>query len=111
MTRQTLGDWLTSRTPPPPPALAERLASLLRSDDPVSAAEIPDRCLEAAERLLVDLMESAGASRDAALDLLTADALVTYAFEAASDEPDGLDARARQAMRRIARLVNEAPSA
>ena len=107
----TLGDWLATRTPPPPPALAARLASVLGPERAASSAEIPDRCLRAAERLLVDLVETAGVSRDAALDLLTADALVTYAFEAASDDPDRLDVRTRDAMRGIARLVDRAPDA
>lgn len=107
----TLGDWLATRRPPPPPALAARLVTVLGPECAASSAEIPDRCLHAAERLLVDLVESAGVSRDAALDLLTADALVTYAFEAASEDPDRLDVRTRAAMRRIARLVDEAPDA
>ena len=36
--------------------------------------------------------------------MLAADALVTYAFEAASDEPRALAAHASEAMRRIAGL-------
>ena len=107
----TLGAWLDSRTPVPPPALAERVQSLLAADASAPAPQIPDRCLAAAEGLLVTLVDSAGTTRDAALDLLAADALVTYAFEAASDEPDGLEERARRAMQRIAALVDGASPA
>ena len=107
----TLGDWLMTRNPPPPPALATRLHTLLGAELGAPSAEIPDRCMTAAEQLLTTLMDSAGTSRDAALDLLAADALVTYAFEAAGDEPTRLEDRARHAMRRIAALVDEAPIA
>ena len=41
----------------------------------------------------------------AALDLLTVDALVTYAFEAASTMPGTLDERGTSAMRRFARAA------
>lgn len=107
----TLGDWLASRTPPAPPALAARLEELLRADLAAPESAVADRCMDAAERLLPNLFDSAGASRDAALDLLAADALVTCAFEAASDEPARLEERARRAMHRIAALVDEAPIA
>ena len=106
----TLGAWLESRTPPAPPALRDRVRSLLAADESAPASQIPDRCLAAAEGLLVTLVDTAGTTRDAALDLLAADALVTYAFEAASDEPDGLEERARRAMHRIAAMVDEAPT-
>ena len=107
----TLGDWLATRTPPAPPALAARLEVLLRAELAAPESAVADRCMDAAERLLTTMVERAGTSRDAALDLLAADALVTYAFEAASDEPARLEERARQAMHRIAALVDEAPIA
>ncbi len=43
-------------------------------------------------------------TRDSALDLLAADALVTYAFEAASESPLELAQRATDAMVRMAVL-------
>ena len=55
----------------------------------------------AMERLVVD----GCLTRDAALDLLAVDALVTYAFEAAADEPSSLEARAGRALARIAALA------
>lgn len=69
-----------------------------------SSDRIPDVFLAAGERLVADLLQSNSTSRDSALDLLAADALVTYAFEAASDVPSGLEARASAAMTRIAAL-------
>lgn len=99
----TLARWLEHREPAPPPALAERLQSLLApyddADDPTEAM------LAAAECLIERLLHDRTASRVAALDLLAVDALVTYAFELASDEPEGLERRADDAMHRIAMLV------
>ncbi len=66
--------------------------------------EASDACLRASEALVADLLRSNLVSRESALDLLTADALMTYAFEAASDAPGSLGERADLAMRRIAAL-------
>jgi hypothetical protein len=46
-----------------------------------------------------------GDARAAALDLLAADACVTWALEAAADEPGTLAQRAEDAMRRITQLA------
>ncbi len=60
--------------------------------------------MDAAEQLLVELCARPDAGRESALDLLTVDALVTYAFGAASDEPPLLEQRARQAVLDVVRL-------
>jgi len=70
---------------------------------------VPEACLEAGERLLDELLVSGSTSRGTALDLLAVDALVTYAFQAAADSPDRLEARAARAMARIASLPGERP--
>jgi hypothetical protein len=44
-------------------------------------------------------------TRASALDLLAVDAIVTYAFEAAADEPGRLERRASDALARIAALA------
>ncbi|MFN5580921.1 hypothetical protein [Gemmatimonas sp.] len=66
--------------------------------------EVPEACLEAGEELLDALLASGSTSRASALDLLAIDALVTYAFQAAADDPARLEERAAQAMARIAAL-------
>ena len=99
----TLAHWLDRREPAPPPALAERLQSLLAPHD--DAADPTEAMLATAERLIERLLHDRTASRVAALDLLAVDALVTYAFELASDEPERLERRADDAMHRIAMLV------
>lgn len=68
------------------------------------ADRVATLCIAAGERLLSDLLHNKLTSRESALDLLTADALVTYAFEAAGDTPDDVAALASDAMRRIAVL-------
>ncbi len=94
--------WLARLDPHPPPALLERIAMQF----PGSTAEpSPEGYLAAAERLLDGLLADGCASRDGALDLLVADALVTYAFEAASVEPARIVERAQAAMNRIAGLA------
>jgi hypothetical protein len=95
--------WLTSRTPVPPSGLRARLDEALH-DAGSSTDDLPESYLRAAERLIEDLLQGECTSRDSALDLLTADALVTYAFEAAGETPASLVPRARAAMRRIASL-------
>ncbi len=75
-----------------------------------SARPPADLYLSAGEELLTELLRDGCASRDSALDLLTADALVTYAFEAASADPERLDGCAQRAMVRIAALGGERSS-
>ncbi|HYD54520.1 MAG TPA: hypothetical protein VEA99_17940 [Gemmatimonadaceae bacterium] len=106
----SLGDWLDGRTPAPPPALRDRLREALRDDLHAPAAEAHARCLEAGERLLAQLLARGATARTAALDLLAADALVTYAFEAAAEQPESLAERADDAMRRLSTLPH-APAA
>ncbi len=71
MTRPVLERWLSARTPPPPEVLARRLARAVR--------ELP-------ERELADVTARASQAPELALDLLAADAFVTYAVEAAAEE-------------------------
>lgn len=66
------------------------------------AADATELCVSAANELLTELLARASAGRESALDLLTVDALVTYAFEAASVDPSSLGARATDAMSRLA---------
>jgi hypothetical protein len=100
----TIGQWLAVRTPRPPVALHARIQEALAEVATQSAAEASDACLRAAERLLAELLRGDCTSRESAMDLLTADALVTYAFEAAADAPADLPARACAAIERIASL-------
>lgn len=107
----TVEGWLAGREPAPPASLAVRLQAVLRELDPADrAAPAAEACARAGERLLAELLREGCASRDSALDLLAADALVTYAFEAASAEPALLERRAQEAMARIAALAGDRPT-
>jgi hypothetical protein len=102
----TLREWLEGREPAPPPALAQRILELVAASDsggqPKDFAEV---CVASAERALKDLLASGVVSRSSALDLLAIDALITYAFEAASDEPSRVSELASDALIRLSRLA------
>jgi hypothetical protein len=106
----TVADWLVQREPAPPDALLRRLLETLGADAQRPSREAADACLAAGERLVATVLREEEANRDYALDLLAADALVTYAFEAASGTPDELSARAARAMSSIA-VLGESASA
>lgn len=104
---QTVGEWFATMAPRPPGALAERIGCVLEPFAAESVDRVPEACLDAGERLLDALLDSGTTSRGTALDLLAVDALVTYAFQAAADAPERLEARAARAMARIAMLPAE----
>src|SRR4030095_4664936 len=80
----TVDAWLRQRTPAPPDRLLARIQERLGDRRERGASVAPGLCLEAAEQVLRELIARPCMGREAALDLLTADALTTYAFEAAA---------------------------
>lgn len=86
----TLPDWLDSRRPAPPPTLR---AHLDRRVPPASngggEGALPDHLAAAGRDLLERVLSHPAGGRDLALDLLAADALVTYAFEAQAEADPG----------------------
>jgi len=102
-----LAEWLRHRTPTPPAQLAARIQETLNERCNADASAASDLCIAAADELLRDLLSRPSAGRESALDLLTVDALVTYAFEAASDDAGSLTVRAEQAMTRLAAAARE----
>ncbi|MDE0475034.1 MAG: hypothetical protein OXI50_10770 [Gammaproteobacteria bacterium] len=77
-----LRDWLDARRPVPPDGLKEWLA--VEGEVPVSVAGLADLGIAALDRAEV----ARQLDRHAAFQLLAADALLTYACEAAVDEPE-----------------------
>jgi hypothetical protein len=69
-------------------------------------ADTPESFLAAGEWLLKQLLSGDCTSRDCALDLLAADALVTYAFELAANDPSRIGERAQHATVRLAALAS-----
>jgi hypothetical protein len=74
------------------------MRSALNDNQSPTAAEM----LDAAERLLDNVLRSDCEARASALDLLTVDALMTRALEIAGRDPSLLDEFPEQAMLRIA---------
>ena len=77
--------WLGTRTPSPPEELASAIRSAL-SDRVTIGDPTPMQLLEAAHALLEKVLQNECAQRESALDLLAADALVTYALEIANEK-------------------------
>ena len=67
-----------------------------------NASPTATEVLEAAERLLDQVLRTECESRASALDLLTVDALMTHALEIANSDSDLLEKFSREAMHRIA---------
>jgi hypothetical protein len=100
----TVAEWVTGRTPPPPPELRDRLLGCLGDDGVQPVSALPEVAVSTAERMLRGLLASGDTSRATALDLLVVDSLVTYAFEAAADAPETLGPRAMAAMTQLAQV-------
>ncbi len=106
----TVGDWLRQRSPRPPAALAARIDDVLGASLDEPAEQVSEVLLRAGEGLVSALRLANSTNRDSALDLLTADALVTYAFEGAGSSPQDIEERAAVAMKRIALLGAPEPA-
>ncbi|HET9949797.1 MAG TPA: hypothetical protein VFQ22_12810 [Longimicrobiales bacterium] len=80
-----VGEWLAGRRPPAPPELAEALARVRVDGGPTAEA-----LARAARERLDAARARPGRVRESAFRLLEADALLTYACEAAleSEDPD-----------------------
>ena len=104
--------WLDRRAEPAPASLHTRLVESVRATAPAEGGSLVEQSLRAGERLVSRLLEQDCAARSNAPDLLAADAWVTYAFEAAAEDdslaPRAIEARAVDAMRRIAALGDRA---
>jgi hypothetical protein len=103
----TLREWLRERAPIAPADLLARVQQALGNRGDADAANAWSVCSEAAEELLRELLRRPSTGRESAVDLLTVDALATYAFEAASEDPESLPTRAEEAMARFAAAARE----
>jgi hypothetical protein len=102
-----LRTWLHERRPAPPARLAGRIEEVLGLRCEADSAGAAAHLLDAAEGLLRDLISRPSAGRESALDVLTVDALVTYAFEAAADLPASIEPTATAAMTRLATTARQ----
>jgi len=81
VTRREVLAWLDARRPVPPAALRACLAAPVTD----STEPLPEHLAELGRRVLVRVAGHPGGGRELALDLLAADAFVTYAFEAQAE--------------------------
>ena len=105
----THAQWLDSRDPnlESPPALRSCVQELFASHGEWETLPHVDAFIEASSVLLSRVLTSGATARANALDLLAADACVTWAFEAAADDPAGIACRAELVTLRIAAIAAE----
>ena len=99
-----LSAWIRGRRPAPPPHLLSRIEAM--AADAAPSAIPADALLDAAVAAMADVLRDGCLTWSAGFDLLAVDALVTYAFEAAADDPRQLDAVTGSAMATIAALAD-----
>lgn len=99
--KSSLGEWLASRTPVPPENLLERMRAEIErlgiSDADVSSQNLAD----AGASILKSLDDKGCSDRSSALDLLAADALFTYAFEAAAESAADVETASRYVLDKV----------
>ena len=100
----TVGDWVSSRAADAPATLVDGVREALGSEAGHASDRAPAVLLDATLRELKAWLTTGGASRSAAVPLLTIDALATLAMEAAAEEPGVLDEFANRAIQRIAKV-------
>jgi hypothetical protein len=101
----TIAEWLMRREPRPPVQLTASLTAALGADLDKDATEVASIFLVTAERLLRELVATGDTGREVAGDLLTIDALTTYALESAAETIQTLPAFTDDAMTRFAKLA------
>jgi len=89
---------VSEQNPPAPEELSAAMRRALNDNPSPTAADV----LEAAIRLLDQVLGTDCESRDSALDLLTVDALMTQAVAIASQDEKLMDGFFDEAMRRVA---------
>jgi hypothetical protein len=98
--------WVERAGAASPPALVARVREVIAALPDQETIPVAEALTRAGEVLLqTALGRPPEQARDGALDLLAADACVTWAFEAAADDPASLPARAQEAMQRIAEVA------
>jgi hypothetical protein len=92
--KQSLEEWLGSRQPAPPDALLARMRAEIRKLG-ISESDVDSKALADTGASILKTLDEAGCTeRATALDLLAADALFTYAFEAAAESRSEIEAAA-----------------
>ena len=85
MTRREVLAWLEARRPVPPDALRGRLAAAVSDAELAPLVPLPDQLAVLGRRVLGRVACRPDGGRELALELLAADAFITYAFEAQAE--------------------------
>ena len=103
----THAEWLSSRDADAPRELTDCVCALMGARPDWERLARPEAFILAAEQLLRRVLAGGAGARANALELLAADACVTWAFEAAADEPRTVPAFAERATKGIAAIAAE----
>ncbi len=103
MTRDQVQAWLAAREPAPPAALAEQLRHALdaASEAALAGTGMAETMGTLGIVTLAALRDRQAQGEGVALDLLAADAFVTYAFEAAAEEGTDVMALAQRLLKEV----------
>jgi len=85
MTRRDVLAWLEARRPVPPDALRVCLEAAVTDGELSPRVPLPDQLALVGRRVLGRVVGRPEGGRELALELLAADALITYAFEAQAE--------------------------
>ena len=85
MTRREVLTWLEARRPVPPDALRVCLEGAVTDRDLSPRVPLPDQLALLGRRVLGRVAGRPDVGRELALELLAADAFITYAFEAQAE--------------------------
>jgi hypothetical protein len=100
MTRREVLAWLEARRPVPPDALRACLEATVTDAELSAPVSLPDQLALLGRRALGRVAGRPDGGRELALELLAADAFITYAFEAQAEaDAAGLAALAERIVR------------
>lgn len=97
----SVAEWLQTRTPPAPENLLARMNAEIEKLGTSDADVSPKALADAGASILKSLDEQGSTDRSSALDLLAADALFTYAFEAASNSTEEIRDASRYVLDKV----------
>jgi hypothetical protein len=85
MTRREVLAWLAARRPVPPDALRAGIEAAVGNAELSPLDPLPDQLALLGRRMLGRVAGRPGGGRELAVELLAADAFITYAFEAQAE--------------------------
>ena len=85
MTRRELLAWLAARRPVPPDALRASIEAVVSDAELSPLDPLPDQLALLGRQMLGRVAGRPGGGRELAVELLAADAFITYAFEAQAE--------------------------